>query len=202
MSYDPYSTYDPYAGEGGMCQACFRGLLSIQQGVLVCDACGEASAAFLEETHEIPFYATTGTRLREQSQARGTQDIRRVAERQKTVTTEEVDRSVDAYIGLLRHLLDEGVKRVEGRLVDSRGMRSIVEDVWWRWVLASEVLEEDGINGVVQVCGGIMCTDTCIDTCIDTARVEFKAHSTMLDCRKPTGQRVSGMSDMWCLSGI
>jgi hypothetical protein len=162
MSYDPYASYEPYAGEGGTCQACFRGLLSIQHGVLVCDACGEASTAFLEETHEIPFYATTGTRLREQSQARGTQEIRRVAERQKTVTFEEVGHSVDAYVGLLRGLLVEGLRRVEARLVDSMGMQSIVEDVWWRWVLASEVLEEDGINGVVQVCDGIMCIDTAI----------------------------------------
>ncbi len=196
MSYDPHATYDPYAGEGGMCQACFRGLLSIQHGVLVCDACGEASAAFLEETHEIPFYATTGTRLREQSQARGTQEIRRVAERQKTVTTEEVGRSVDAYVGLLRDLLDEGVRRMEARLVNSLGM-SIVEDVWWRWVLASEVLEEDGISGVVQVCGGAM--PMCM--CIGTTSPEDISHRTTLDGRKPIGQRASGMSGTWCLSG-
>ncbi len=155
MSYDPYATYDPYAGEGGTCQACFRGLLGIQHGVLVCDACGEASTAFLEETHEIPFYAASGTRLREQSQARATQEIRRVAERQKTVTKEEVGRSLDAYVGLLRRLLAEGVGRVEARLVDSVAMHSIAEDVWWRWVVATEVLEEDGINGVVEVCAGI-----------------------------------------------
>ena len=172
MSYGAYGSYDPYAQEqmpheeGALCQTCFRGVLALQYGVLVCDACGE-TVAFLEETQEMPFYASgVGTRFREQSQARGAVEIRRVAERQKTVTKDEVNASVDAYVGLMRDLLVEGVRRVGLWLVSSgaagrsrsvsdgplRGMECVVEDVLWRWVLVSGVLEEHGIEGVVEVC--------------------------------------------------
>ena len=165
MSYGAYGSYDPYAQEqmpheeGALCQTCFRGVLALQYGVLVCDACGE-TVAFLEETQEMPFYASgVGTRFREQSQARGAVEIRRVAERQKTVTKDEVNASVDAYVGLMRDLLVEGVRRVGLWLVSDgplRGMECVVEDVLWRWVLVSGVLEEHGIEGVVEVCVAVL----------------------------------------------
>ena len=159
-----------------LCTSCFAGHLEaseFQQTLLVCTTCGFVTEAL--EVLEQQEYQAGLAPLREQSQGRQ-RDAASVVpvHRLRKVGVREVGDSVKDWVVMTRGCLSEGAARI-GRVLLRGGndddddevdddddddddvdegaderLGAIAEDIWWRLVAHSAVLEEAAWEGVVE----------------------------------------------------
>jgi len=155
-----------------LCTSCFAGHLEaseFQQTLLVCTTCGFVTEAL--EVLEQQEYQAGLAPLREQSQGRQ-RDAASVVpvHRLRKVGVREVGDSVKDWVMMTRGCLSEGASRI-GRVLLRGGndddevddevdddvdegaderLEAIAEDIWWRLVAHSGLLEEAAWEGVAE----------------------------------------------------